>query len=166
MRKAFIAATATIGVAAAVVCAGASAASKVAKPVHTRSFSTIAVGATISTIGDRFEKVYRIERSPDGEGGAIQDGALAGISFPVTGHDTMELFFKNGLQMTTDTFTLGPPQLDGIGAITGSGKCTNGTGTHAGERCAYKITGTYDLQTTVTHLRFDGTFTRLKASGR
>jgi hypothetical protein len=157
MRTAFIAGAATIGLALAPGGAVASAAST---PARTRSFSTIAVGAMISTTGNRFEKVYRIKRSPDGEGGAIQDGALAGTSFPATGHDTMELFFKNGLQMTTDTFTLGPPQLDGIGAITGSGRCTNGTGTHNGEKCAYKITGTYDLLTTVTDLTLAGTFTR------
>jgi len=161
MRKALIAGAATIGLAVAPgVLALASAASAASKPARTRSFSTIAVGAMISATGNRFEKVYRIKRSPDGEGGAIQDGDLGGTSFPVTGHDTMELFFKNGLQMTTDTFTLGPPQLDGVGAVTGSGKCTTGTGTHLGEKCAYRITGTYDLQTTVTDLTLSGTFTR------
>lgn len=157
MRRTHIATVATIGIAAAGVGAQASAAPK---PTRTRSFSTIAVGAMISSAGNRFEKVYRVKRSPDGGGGAIQDAILAGSSFPVTGHDTMELFFRDGLQMTADTFTLGPPQTDGIGAITGTGKCTHGTGMHQGEKCAYKITGTYDLQSTVTQLRLAGTFTR------
>jgi hypothetical protein len=160
MRKALIAGAATIGLGAAPgVLAVAPVAWAASKP-RTRPFSTVAVGAMISTTGNRFEKVYRIKRSPDGEGGAIQDGELNGSSFPVAGRDTMELFFKNGLQMTTDTLTLGPPQLDGVGAVTGSGKCTTGTGAHKGEKCAYKITGNYDLQTTVTDLTLTGTFTR------
>ncbi|HEY5427609.1 MAG TPA: hypothetical protein VIK04_00720 [Solirubrobacteraceae bacterium] len=157
MRTSIIAITTTAGLAAAGIGAGAAAA---AKPAHDKSFSTIAVGAMISSSGNRFEKVYRIKRSPDGGGGAIQDGNLGGTVFPVTGHDTMELFFRNGLQMTADTFTLGAPGLDGVGSITGTGKCTTGTGLHKGERCSYKITGTYDLDTSVTMLRLAGTFTR------
>jgi len=161
MRKALTAMTAmtaTIGlVLAPGICAGAAAA---AKPAHDKSFSTIAVGAMISSSGNRFEKVYRIIRSPDGGGGAVQDGTLGGTVFPVAGHDTMELFFRDGLQMTADTFTLGPPGIDGIGAVTGAGRCTTGTGMHQGEKCSYKITGTYDLDTSVTRLRLTGTFTR------
>ena len=153
----------TVAIAAAataVVATGAGTAAAAGKPARSKAFSTIAVGAMISTTGSRFEKVYRVKRSPDGEGGAIQDGALDGGTFPVAGHDTMELFFKNGLQMTADTFTLGAPGVDGIGPVTGSGKCTTGTGTHQGERCSYKITGTYNLDTSVTTLRLTGTFTR------
>jgi hypothetical protein len=158
MRSALIAATAAVGLAAVPgVCAEAAAAGK---PARSKAFSTIAVGAMISSTGNRFEKVYRIKRSPDGEGGAIQDGNLDGTVFPVTGHDTMLLFFSDGTQMTADTFTLGPPGIDGIGAVTGDGKCTTGTGTHQGETCFYKISGTYDLETTVTTLRLAGTFTR------
>jgi hypothetical protein len=156
MRKALTAVTATIGLALAPgIWAGTAAA---AKPAHDKSFSTIAVGAMISSSGNRFEKVYRIIRSPDGGGGAIQDGTLGGTVFPVAGHDTMELFFRDGLQMTADTFTLGPPGIDGVGA--GAGRCTTGTGMHQGEKCSYKITGTYDLDTSVTMLRLTGTFTR------
>jgi len=130
------------------------------RPAHARPFTTIAVGATISTTANRFEKVYRVKRSPDGGGGAIQDGDLGGATFPVSAHDTMELFFRDGLQMTADNFTLGAPAVDGTGTITGSGHCTHGTGVHRGETCNYKITGTYDLQTTVTMLRLAGTYTR------
>jgi hypothetical protein len=157
MRNALIAGAATIGLAATGMCAEAGAAGK---PAHAKPFSMIAVGAMISSSGNRFEKVYRIKRSPDGGGGAIQDGNLNGTTFPVTGHDTMELFFRDGLQMTSDTFTLGPPATSGIGAVSGTGKCTSGTGTHKGETCSYKIAGTYNLDTSVTMLQMTGTFTR------
>ena len=156
MRNALIAAAATIGL---VLVPGVSAGAA-GTPPRTRPFSTIAVGAMISTAGGRFEKVYRIKRSPDGGGGGIQDGSLMGTSFPVTGRDTMNLFFPDGLQMTTDAFTLGAPGTDGIGPVTGMGRCTRGTGLHKGESCSYKISGTYDLVTTVTKLRLAGTYTR------
>ena len=159
MRQALCAAAAVAAIWMAAT-AGASAAPGAGKPARPWPFTTVAVGATISTTGDRFEKVYRVKRSPDGGGGAIQDGALAGTTFPVSGRDTMELFFRNGLQMTADTFTIAAPAVDGVGTITGTGHCTHGTGAHRGETCNFKITGTYDLQTTVTTLRLAGTFTR------
>jgi hypothetical protein len=158
MRKAVIAAVATIGMAVApVVCGGASAATKAP---HKRSFSTIAVGALISTAGNRFENVYRIKRSPDGPGAAIQDGVLLGTTYPAAGHDAVKTFYANGMQRTVDTFSFGPPHTDGIGAVTGSGKCAGGTGVHQKETCTYTILGTYDLQTGITSLRFAGTFTQ------
>jgi hypothetical protein len=157
MRRSLIAAATTAGL---VLAPGVSASAAAGNGPRTRSFSTIAVGAMISTSGDRFEKVFRIKRSPDGGGGAIQDGVLDGATFPVGGHDTMDLFFRDGLQTATDAFRFGVPGVDGIGAVTGTGRCTGGTGAHKGERCSYKITGTYDIQTTVTKLRLAGTFTR------
>jgi hypothetical protein len=161
MRQALCAATAAAAAISMAAAPGVSdAAAGSGKQPRSRPFTTIAVGATISTTASRFEKVYRVKRSPDGGGGAIQDGALAGTTFPVSGHDTMELFFRNGLQMTADTFTLGAPAVDGVGAIAGTGHCTHGTGAHKGETCSFKISGTYNLQTTVTMLRFAGTFTR------
>jgi hypothetical protein len=157
MRRAAIigvAATAAAGLGVPVIALGA------ARPAHKRNFTAVAVGAQISTNGNRFEDVYRVKRSPDGGGAAIQDGVLLGSSYPVTVTDTMKLFYADGTQRTSDTLTLGPPHTDGVGAITGKGTCTTGTGMHQGETCTYTVTGTYDLNTGVTALRFAGTFTR------
>jgi hypothetical protein len=131
-----------------------------AKPAHKRSFSAVLVGAQISTNGNRFETVYRVIRSPDGGGAAIQDGVLLGTTYPVTGNDTMRLYYADGVQHVSDTFSRGAPRTDGIGAITGKGTCTTGSGLHKGQTCTYTITGSYDLNTGVTKLRFAGTFTR------
>jgi hypothetical protein len=151
-----------IGV-AAIAAAGMSAAGvalAAGKAPHKRSFTAVAVGAQISANGNRFEAVYRVIRSPDGGGAAIQDGVLLGSTYPVTGNDTMKLFFADGVQHMSDTFTRGTPHTDGIGDITGKGTCTTGSGLHKGETCTYTISGTYDLQTGVTKLRLSGTLTR------
>jgi hypothetical protein len=157
MRKAVIAATTTAVTAAALWGLGGAAS---AAPANKKAFSTIAVGAMISITGNRFENVYRIKRSPDGGGAGFQDGVLLGTAYPVAGHDAIKTFYANGMQRTVDTFTLGPPHTDGLGAVTGKGKCAGGTGVHRKETCTYSITGTYDLQTGVTLLRLAGTFSR------
>jgi hypothetical protein len=154
MRKLLIAAT------AAVTLGSATAAQAAGGAVHKKAFSTIAVGAMVSTSGDRFENVYRIKRSPDGPGAGIQDGVLLGTTYPVAGHDAVRTFYANGMQRTVNKFTLGVPHTDGVGAVTGTGKCAGGTGVHQKETCNYTITGTYDLDTGVTMLRYEGTFSR------
>jgi hypothetical protein len=154
MRKLLIAA------AAAVVLGSAPAAQAAGGGVHNKAFSTVAVGAMISSSGDRFENVYRIKRSPDGPGAGFQDGVLLGTTYPVGGHDVVKTFYANGMQRTVNTFTLGAPHTDGIGAVVGKGKCAGGTGVHQKETCTYSITGTYDLATGVTMLRYAGTFSR------
>jgi hypothetical protein len=120
----------------------------------------VAVGAQISANGNRFETVYRVIRSPDGGGAGMQDGVLLGATYPVTGTDTMQLFYADGVQRMSDAFTRGAPHTDGVGDITGKGTCTTGSGLHKGEKCTYTITGTYDLNTGVTKLHLAGTFTR------
>ncbi len=148
-------------VALAVLGVGASgAASAAGQARHKRSFQAIVAGAQVSTNGNRFENVYRVIRSPDGGGAAIQDGVLLGSTYPVTGNDTMKLFFADGVQRVSDTFTREAPHTDGIGAISGKGTCTTGSGLHKGETCRFTITGTYDLNTGVTKLRLAGTLTR------
>jgi hypothetical protein len=155
---------AIMGVAAAVAVgagvSGPTAAGAAGTPRHKRSFTAVAVGAQISANGNRFETVYRVIRSPDGGGAGMQDGVLLGSTYPVTGTDTMKLFYADGVQRTSDSFTREAPHTDGIGEITGKGTCTTGSGLHEGEQCTYSITGTYDLNTGVTKLRFAGTFTR------
>lgn len=153
-----------IGGAAAMAAAaglgGSAVASGAGKPPHKRAFTAVVVGARISASGNRFENIYRVKRSPDGGGAAIQDGVLLGSTYPVAGNDTMKLFYADGVQHTSDTFTLAAPHIDGLGAITGKGTCTTGSAMHQGETCTYTFTGTYDLNTGVTMLHLSGTFTR------
>jgi hypothetical protein len=149
-----------VAVAVAIGVAVPAVAPAAGKARHKRRFSATAVGAQISSNGNRFETVYRVIRSPDGGGAAIQDGVLLGTTYPVTGNDTIKLFYADGVQRMSDSFTRGAPHTDGVGAITGKGTCTTGSGLHKGETCTYTITGTYDLNTGVTKLRFAGTLTR------
>jgi hypothetical protein len=155
-------AAAALGVAAtaAVPLSVAATALAAGKARHKRSFTAVAVGAQISANGNRFETVYRVIRSPDGGGAGMQDGVLLGATYPVTGTDTMQLFYADGVQRMSDAFTRGVPHTDGVGDITGKGTCTTGSGLHKGEKCTYTITGTYDLNTGVTKLHLAGTFTR------
>ena len=158
MRKGLVSAGGIIGL---VIASGLSSYAMAApKPVTKRPFSEINVGAMISMTGNRFESVYRVIRSPDGGGAAIQDGSVAGTTFPLNGSDNVRTYFADGVRITTDKFTLAPPHTDGIGAITGSGKCAGGTGVHQKERCTYTFAGTYDLQTTVVKVKITGTDTR------
>jgi hypothetical protein len=157
MRRASIIGAAVVAMAGLGVSAVAPAAGKAP---HKRSFTAVAVGAQISANGNRFETVYRVIRSPDGGGAAIQDGVLLGTTYPASGTDTMKLFYADGVQRMADTFTRGAPHTDGVGDVTGKGTCTTGSRLHKGETCTYTIAGTYDLNTGVTKLRFTGTFTR------
>jgi hypothetical protein len=158
MRKAPIAVVALLGL---VITPGLwSPAVAASKGARTRAFSEIHVGAMISMNGLRFESVYRVKRSPDGAGAAIQDGTVAGTTFPLSGRDSVATYFADGVRLTTDSFVLTPPHTDGIGTIIGSGKCVGGTGIHTTEKCSYTITGTYSTQTTVVKMRIAGTDTR------
>lgn len=131
-----------------------------AKGAFKRHFTEILVGARISTSGSRYEDVYRVKQSPDGGGAAIQDAALHGTTYPVHAQDRMIAFFRDGAQTTADTFTIQPPSTSGIGAITGNGTCLFGSGAHVKETCTFTITGSYDLDSSVTKLVLHGTYTR------
>jgi hypothetical protein len=155
MHRSVIAGIAMLVAMAAQQCAAADAAG-----VHDRRFSESYTGATISTDGLRFESVYRAMRTPDGPGAAIDDGTLLGTTYPVAGHDHVTTYFHDGARVAAETFTLGPPHTDGIGAITGAGRCRGGTGVHRHETCTYRFSGTYDLATTIVRVRISGTYSR------
>lgn len=158
MRRGLVMAVGTIGLLIG-SCVSAVAVT-VPKP-RTKPFSEVEAGVMLSASGLRFEDVYRVKRSPDGEGAAIRDGVFAGTAFPVSGTDTVTSNFKDGRQTASETFTLGPPRLDGVGTISGHGKCTGGTNRHQLEKCAYAFRGTYDLKTSVFEITLSGTDTRV-----
>lgn len=91
---------------------------------------------------------YEAKDSVNGAGAAIQRTTVSGTGFPLTGTDTITTYFGNGIQRSTDTFTLAAPDANGISAIAGSGKCISGTGAHKGEgdvlpvvACAHMLRG-------------------------
>jgi hypothetical protein len=163
MRRALVMALGTIGLLFG-SCISATAVT-VPKP-RTKPFSEVEAGVMLSSTGPRFEDVYRIKRSPDGEGAAVRDGIFGGTTFPVSGTDTVTSSYKDGRQTASETFTLGTPRLDGIGTITGHGRCTGGTNQHQLEKCSYTFAGTYDLRTDVFDITLSGTDTRVTGSAK
>ena len=160
MRKTLVVTVGIIGLAVSGSGLSASAATVKGKRVE-RNFTEVVVGARLSTsVGRRFEDVYRVKRSPDGGGGVIQDGQLDGSTYPVNGHDGTISFFRNGARTTRDTFTLGVPDTNGIGSVTGKGICTGGTGFHKFETCTYTLRGSYSLTTGMMAMTMTGTDTR------
>jgi hypothetical protein len=161
MRRIWITAVGLVGLAVAGsnLAGVAAAAVGKGKPVQ-RPFTEVLVGARISTSGSSFENVARVKRSPDGGGAVIEDGRLAGGTFPVSGQDGTITFFRDGARTARETFTLGVPNTLGIGTITGKGTCTGGTDFHKVETCTYTFAGTYDLVTSVTRVTIHGTDTR------
>jgi hypothetical protein len=158
MRRALIAAAGMIGLAAGPGLLASTMAA--ARTPGKRAFSEVHVGAMISMNGLRFESVYRVKRSPYGAGAAIQDGTVAGTTYPLNGSDYVTTYFADGVRRTTDSFTLSAPHTDGVGTITGSGTCAGGTGIHELEKCSYTFTGTYNTNTTVVMIKIAGTDTR------
>lgn len=105
MRRMGIVAAVTMGIG---MVPGASAARAASAP-RTKHFITIAVGATISNNHNRFEDAYRIKQSPDGGGAGFLDGQVVGTRFPATVHDIFKAFYRNGLQIYSETLTEVPP---------------------------------------------------------
>jgi hypothetical protein len=129
------------------------------KPAVPKGFTSVETGTRLSTDGPRFEDTYKVKQSPFGEGTVIRDSTLQGSSFPATGTDNAKTYDRGGRTFAHETFTLGPPNVDGVGPITGNGTCRSGTGTHHGETCTYTIKGTYDLITGTTTMTLTGTYT-------
>jgi hypothetical protein len=136
---------------------------KPAKPTHAapvpKGFESVETGTRLSTDGDRFEDTYKVQQSPFGEGTVIRDAVLTTAAFPATGTDTAKTYDRGGRTFAKETFTLGTPNVDGVGPITGNGTCQSGTGSHKGETCTYTMKGTYDLITGTTSVTLNGTFT-------
>lgn len=113
----------------------------------------------LSSAGNRFENLYRIKRSPFGEGTTIRDASLTGDTFPISGKDNAIAYYKGGRLTATETFTLGTPHANGVEPIKGTGTCSGGTFKHQGETCTYKLHGSYSLVTGKTFLTLSGTYT-------
>jgi hypothetical protein len=167
MRKAIMRMV-TGGLIAALVCATVASAATTAsvKKKHRPApkehhFITVQDGSRLSTTGNRFEDVFRIKRSPSGEGAVIRDAVVSSTSFPVTGTDTAVTYDHGGRTVARESFTLGTPNATGYGPITGKGTCKRraGTGLHLDESCTYTFKGDYDLITGQVNMALTGTYT-------
>jgi hypothetical protein len=160
MRRALLLSLATLGSAAALALPAAASAAPT-----TKHFTEVESGTRLSTNGNRYEDVYKVKTSPDGLGTVIRDSVLSGNTFPASGTDSAITYFADGRLQATESFTLGVPHVDGLGTITGTGKCTKGSDVHRLETCSYKFSGTYDMLTGITQLKLTGTETP-SASGK
>ena len=159
----------------ALLTAAAAAASAVTAPtmavaagtpatsIH-RHFTEVEAGVQLSATGTRFEDTYKVKSSPFGEGSVIRDATLTGDTYPVSGKDTATSYYKDGRLTANETVTLGVPNIDGVGPVTGTGTCQGGTFKHQGETCTYTLKGTYDLITGQMFLTLTGTYTPAASS--
>ena len=154
MRRAVTVPFSAIGFAAALMLPAAAAAAPTSK-----HFTEVESGARLSTHGNRYEDVYKIKRSSEGVGTVIRDSVLSGDTFPASGTAQAISYFKDGRLRSTESFTLGVPRANGVGTISGTGKCTRGSKAHRLETCNYKFAGTYDLRTGITQITLKGTET-------
>jgi hypothetical protein len=155
MRRRFGAPTAVIGL----VVAAAAVGSAVAAKTRTIHFTETSLGAQILSRGSYSESAFKITSSVDGNGAGVSVRRINGTAFPVRGSDTTTTYFANGVSTGKDTWTVGVPNAKGISVITGSGKCTGGTGYHKRVKCSYTLKGTYDTKTTITAVKLTGTKT-------
>jgi hypothetical protein len=167
MRKAIMRMV-TWGLMAALVCATVASAAtttsvkkKKGPAPKEHHFITVQDGSRLSTTGNRFEDVFRIKRSPFGEGAVIRDAVVSGTNFPVSGADTAITYDHGGRTVAHESFTLGTPDANGYGTITGKGTCERraGTGLHLDESCTYTFKGNYDLITGQVNMALTGTYT-------
>jgi hypothetical protein len=154
MRRAMIVALGALALGVVTGLPGASAAGT------KKAFTQTLVGGQIAGSGVKTVNAYQVKDSVNGDGAAVQRNTVTGTTFPLPGTDTVDAYFTNGRQTTKDTYALGQPDANGIVAITGSGKCTSGTGVHKGEKCSYTFTGTLDSKTSIVHVTVNGTYTR------
>jgi hypothetical protein len=151
----------TAGIVGLIIAGGLSAYAVAAPKGPTkRAFTATLTGAQISLNGTSFEDVYKVVSSLDGTGAAIQDGTVAGITLPVNGKDTWTSYLASGVSKREDKFTLSALNSSGISTVTGSGKCTGGTGVHKKEKCTFTFTGTFNSKKGVFIVKVKGTDTR------
>jgi hypothetical protein len=119
----------------------------------------VTVGIVLSRSGNSAVSLYKVHSSLYGNGAAIQKAKLQNSTFPIHGTDTVTTYYTSGAATTADKFTIGTLDANGVGKITGTGKCTGGTGSHHHQHCSYKLSGTYNSKTSISHVTAIGTVT-------
>jgi hypothetical protein len=152
MRSTRVAVLAIVLIGGGALTAGQALAGKA--KIHQKVVST---GIVLTRSGNSAVSLYRVKSSLYGQGAAIQHARLKNAAFPIHGTDTVTTYYADGVAVAKDTFTLGAPNASGIAAITGSGRCAGGTGIHMHQQCSYKLSGTYNAKTMVSHVTATGT---------
>lgn len=145
MRRALIAIAAIAGLTLPVA---ASAAGK--KHIH---FTTKVVGAQINAT----QAAFKGHDSVFGNGAGVQTIKLN--SAGSGGTDSEITYYGNATAKSKGTFTLGTPDANGIGKLTGSGHDTGGTGKAKGLKSTYKFSGTFNTKTFVFSVTLKGIYT-------
>lgn len=146
MRKSLQVVSVT-GILAAMALSSASGATPRTKTV---SFVGTAHGNQISAT----ESAFKYHDSVFGDGAGVQTTKLDGLN----GTDKTKTYYGNGLAKSTDTFTIGTANADGIASITGTGHDTGGTGSAKGLTSSYTITGTFDTKSGMFQVTLKGKY--------
>ena len=155
-RKHTMAIAGLVGLVVMLVLAGAVMAAK--KPKK-RPFTEAVITASIARDGSR--SVFEVRDSVSGNGAGVVRTTFSGASYPLSGVDRSTAYFRDGVSLATDTFTIAKPNAHGISRIGGKGRCLGGTGAYRTKKCTFTFSGTADtnpggvVKTTIT-----GTFTR------
>ena len=138
------------------IALGAVAASQ-ALAASVKHQKVVSVGIVLSRSGNSAVGLYKVHSSLYGNGAAVQKAKLKNSTFPLHGTDTITTYYADGAASAADKFTIGALDAAGIAKITGTGKCTGGTGIHKHQHCSYKLSGTYNNKTSVSHVTAIGT---------
>ncbi len=123
-----------------------------------RSFTETVISASITSDGS--EGVSKVTDSVDGQGAGVTTTTVTGGTYPIRGSDKSTDYFANGVQRSTDAFTLTKPDANGISKITARGRCTGGTGVHRHLKCTFTFSGTVDTKPGgISKVRVTGTYT-------
>jgi hypothetical protein len=136
--RSMIPAVGAIGLAIVFGLTGPAGAAKIKK--HT--FTENVIAASITPDGDK--TVAKITDSVDGSGAGTTTSVSTSTSYPFRGTDANISYFANGVQLSTDTFTIERPDAKGISKFTANGKCTGGTRKHKSLKCTFTESGTVD----------------------
>jgi hypothetical protein len=145
-----------VGVVVMLAVAGAVMAATKTKP---RPFTETVVTASIASDGSR--SVFEVRDSVSGHGAGVVKTTFSGTSYPLSGVDRSTAYFRDGVSLATDAFTIAKPNAHGISRITGKGRCLGGTGVYRTKKCTFTFSGTADTKPGgVVTTTISGTFTR------
>jgi hypothetical protein len=147
-------------IAVALIIGGVLAGQALAGRPRTRHQTVVSIGAVLSRNGSTAVSAYKITSSLYGHGAGVQVAKITGTTFPLTGTDTVTAYYTDGAAVTKDKFTLDALNANGVGIVSGTGKCAGGTGIHKHEICSYKLSGTFNSKTMVSQVTAKGTDTR------
>lgn len=110
---------------------------------HKISFNETDTSAGIGSSNGQPESAGKASNSHYGGGAFVLRSKQNGLH----GTDTYREYFADGSETGNDSYTDTIPNANGVGKITGKGRCVGRTGALRNTRCTYTFTGTYSLKT-------------------